>query len=99
MTLNRRTVSYRGGQCSKSIGLLSVNIGTVLLGNLKNKPEYFRHAAESKVGRSHDDGVALSSVDDRDRLSRRLGVCELVLGQTRSSPNSKAGPATKVRSP
>jgi hypothetical protein len=30
--MNGKTISYSGGKCSKSLGLFSVNIGTVVLG-------------------------------------------------------------------
>jgi hypothetical protein len=48
--INGSTVSYKGGECSKSIGLFAVNIGTVVLGNLKNKPEYLGVTAAAKAG-------------------------------------------------
>jgi hypothetical protein len=48
--INGSTVSYKGGECSKSIGLFAVNIGTVVLGNLKNKPEYLGVTATAKPG-------------------------------------------------
>jgi hypothetical protein len=48
--INGSTVSYKGGECSKGIGLFTVNIGTVVLGNLKNKPEYLGVTATAKVG-------------------------------------------------
>ena len=48
--INGATVSYKGGACSKSIGLFTVNIGTVVLGNLKNKPEYLGVTATAKPG-------------------------------------------------
>jgi hypothetical protein len=48
--LGGKTITYKNGECSKSIGLFSVNIGTVVLGNLKNKPEYFGVTATAKAG-------------------------------------------------
>jgi len=48
VTLNGKTVSYKGGSCSTSIGLFSVNIGTVVLGPVKNAPEYFGVTATAK---------------------------------------------------
>jgi hypothetical protein len=50
VTLNGKKVSYRGGNCSTSIGLFSVNIGTVVLGTVKNAPEYFGVTATAKPG-------------------------------------------------
>jgi hypothetical protein len=48
--INGSTVSYKGGECTKSIGLFALNIGTVVLGNLKNKPEYLGVTATAKAG-------------------------------------------------
>lgn len=53
------TISYRGGKCSKSLGLFSVNIGTVVLGNLRNKPEYFGVTASAKAGVQTRQGVSV----------------------------------------
>jgi hypothetical protein len=39
--LGSSTVKYAGGECSKSSFGWTINIGTVVLGNLKKKPEYF----------------------------------------------------------
>ena len=50
VTLNGKTVSYRGGSCSTSIGLFSLNIGTVVLGTVKNAPEYLGVTANAKPG-------------------------------------------------
>jgi hypothetical protein len=57
--INGTTVSYRGGECSKSIGLFSLNIGTVVLGNLKNKPEYLGLTATAKPGAQTRQTVAV----------------------------------------
>jgi hypothetical protein len=57
--LNGKTISYKGGECSKSIGLFSVNIGTVVLGNLKKKPEYFGVTAKAKAGVQAQQAVAV----------------------------------------
>lgn len=48
--LGGKTVAYKNGECSKSIGLFSVNIGTVVHGDLKSKPEYFGVTAKAKAG-------------------------------------------------
>ena len=48
--MNGKTFSYSGGECSKGAGLFAVNIGTIVLGKLKNKPEYFGVAAAAKAG-------------------------------------------------
>ena len=60
--LNGRSVFYKGGECSKSIGLFSVNIGTVVLGNVKNKPEYFGVTASAKAGVQARQGVSVVHV-------------------------------------
>jgi hypothetical protein len=57
--MNGQTISYRGGNCSKSLGLFSVNIGTVVLGNLRNKPEYFGLTARAKAGTQTRQGVSV----------------------------------------
>ena len=48
--LNGKTISYRGGVCSTGTGLFSANIGTVVLGTVKNAPEYFGVTAKAKAG-------------------------------------------------
>ena len=57
--MNGKTISYKGGECSKSIGLFTVNIGTVVLGTLKNKPEYFGVTAKAKAGVQSRQTVAI----------------------------------------
>jgi hypothetical protein len=57
--MNGKTIAYRGGKCSKSLGLFSVNIGTVVLGNLRNKPEYFGMTASAKAGVQTRQGVSV----------------------------------------
>ena len=57
--LNGRTVSYAGGACSTSIGLFSVNIGTVVLGTLKNAPEYLGVTAKAKAGTQSRQTIAV----------------------------------------
>lgn len=39
--VNGKTVFYKGGECSKSSFGWSINIGTVVIGSAKKKPEYF----------------------------------------------------------
>ena len=59
VTLNGKTVSYKGGICSTSIGLFSVNIGTVVLGTVKNAPEYFGVTAKAKPGSQSRQTIAI----------------------------------------
>jgi hypothetical protein len=48
--VNGKTIVYKGGECSKSSFGWSLNIGTVLLGNLQQKPEYLGLAGKAKAG-------------------------------------------------
>jgi hypothetical protein len=57
--MNGKTISYSGGNCSKSLGLFAVNIGTVVLGTLRNKPEYFGVTAGAKPGVQTRQGVSV----------------------------------------
>ena len=57
--LGSATVSYHGGACSKSSFGWTLNIGTVVLGNAKNKPEYFGITAKSSPGAQSNTGVAV----------------------------------------
>ena len=59
VTLNGKTVSYKGGICSTSIGLFTVNIGTVVLGTVKNAPEYFGVTAKAKPGSQSRQTIAV----------------------------------------
>jgi hypothetical protein len=54
-----RTVVYRGGECSKSSFGWSINVGTVVLGNLTRKPEYFGIVASAKPGVQNKVSVAV----------------------------------------
>lgn len=60
LRINGRTVVYKGGQCSKSFVGFEVNIGTVVIGNLKKKPEYFGLVAKPKAGTSGDGTLAVN---------------------------------------
>jgi hypothetical protein len=57
--VNGNTILYKGGECSKSSFGWSINIGTVVLGNLARKPEYFGIAAQSKSGTQANQTVAV----------------------------------------
>jgi len=57
--LNGKTVSYKGGSCSTSIGLFSLNIGTVVLGTVKGAPEYFGVTAKAKPGSQSRQTIAV----------------------------------------
>ena len=57
--VNGKTISYKGGECSKSSFGWSLNIGTVLLGNLQQKPEYLGIAGTAKAGPQTKASVAV----------------------------------------
>jgi hypothetical protein len=57
--VNGKTIAYKGGACSKSSFGWSINIGTVVLGNLSKKPEYFGITAEPKAGTQGNGAVAV----------------------------------------
>lgn len=57
--IGSKTVSYRGGSCSNSSFGWSINIGTVVLGNAKKKPEYFGVTANAKAGSQPKSTVAV----------------------------------------
>ena len=53
------SVSYRNGACSKSSFGWTINIGTVVIGNLKKKPEYFGITVPAKAGAHSNSGPAI----------------------------------------
>jgi hypothetical protein len=57
--LGASTVSYAGGSCSKSSFGWTINIGTVVIGNLKKKPEYFGITVPAKAGAHSNSGPAI----------------------------------------
>jgi hypothetical protein len=57
--LGSTTVSYAGGSCSKSSFGWSINVGTVVIGNAKKKPEYFGITAKASSGAHGNTGVAI----------------------------------------
>jgi hypothetical protein len=79
--VNGSTVSYRGGECSKSIGLFALNIGTVVLGNLKNKPEYLGVTATAKPGVQTRQTVAVV----------HAGKSKSIIGTVTLKPGLKSG--------
>jgi hypothetical protein len=84
VTLNGKTVSYKGGSCSTSIGLFSVNIGTVVLGNVKNAPEYFGVTATAKPGSHTRQTIAVV----------HAGATRSVVGTVTLKPGLKGGTFT-----
>jgi hypothetical protein len=57
--MNGKTISYTGGACSTSIGLFTVNIGTAVLGTIKNAPEYLGVTAKAKIGTQSRQTIAV----------------------------------------
>jgi hypothetical protein len=57
--INGKTVFYKGGACSKSSFGWSINIGTVVLGTLAKKPEYFGITTGAKAGTQSNGAVAV----------------------------------------
>jgi hypothetical protein len=53
------SVAYKNGRCSRSSGRFTINIGTVVLGNAKKKPEYFATTLAAKPGRHANSAVAI----------------------------------------
>jgi hypothetical protein len=53
------SVAYVQGSCSKSAAGFTINIGTVVIGNLKKKPEYFGITVPAKAGTQANSGVAV----------------------------------------
>jgi hypothetical protein len=57
--LGSATVSYRNGSCSKSSFGWTINIGTVVIGSAKKKPEYFGITVKAKAGAQSNSAVAV----------------------------------------
>jgi hypothetical protein len=53
------TVAYKNGACSRSSAGFTINIGTVVLGNAKKKPEYFGITVQAKAGAHSNSAVAV----------------------------------------
>jgi hypothetical protein len=53
------TVAYKNGECSRSSAGFTINIGTVVLGNAKKKPEYFGITVQAKAGAHPNSAVAV----------------------------------------
>jgi hypothetical protein len=79
--INGKAISFSGGECSKSVGLFSVNIGTVVLGEVKRKPEYFGLTATAKVGVQARQTIAVV----------HAGKSQAIVGTVTIKPGFKAG--------
>jgi hypothetical protein len=91
--MNGKTFSYRGGECSKSSGLFAVNIGTVVLGNLKNKPEYFGVTASAKSGSQARQGVTVVHAGKSQAI---IGAVTLKAGLKAGTFSGKVFGSSKV---
>jgi hypothetical protein len=91
--MNGKTITYKGGECSKSIGLFAVNIGTVVLGNLKNKPEYFGVTANAKAGVQSRQGVAVVHAGKSQAI---IGTVKIKAGLRAGTFSGKVFGSSKV---
>jgi hypothetical protein len=57
--LGSASVAYANGSCTKSTAGFTINIGTVVIGNLKKKPEYFGITVKATAGAHANSGVAV----------------------------------------
>jgi hypothetical protein len=76
-----KTVAYKNGACSRSSAGFTINIGTVVLGNAKKKPEYFGITVAAKAG-SHSNSAAAVV---------HAGKSYAVLGTVTLKPGLKSG--------
>src|SRR5262245_25238370 len=54
-----KTVAFKNGMCSRSSAGFTINIGTVVLGNAKKKPEYFGITVLAKAGAHPNSATAV----------------------------------------
>jgi hypothetical protein len=52
-------VAYKNGECSRTSAGFTINIGIVVLGNAKKKPEYFGSTVQAKAGAHASSAVAV----------------------------------------
>ena len=82
VNLGATTVRYADGECSKSSFGWTINIGTVVIGNLKKKPEYFGiTVTPAKAGSHAKSGPAVV----------HAGKSYAVLGNVTLKPGLKSG--------
>jgi hypothetical protein len=75
------SIAYKHGACSRSSAGFTINIGTVVLGNAKQKPEYFGITVQAKAGAHSNSAVAVVHV----------GKSYAVLGTVTLKPGLKSG--------
>jgi hypothetical protein len=88
------TVAYKQGMCSRSSMGFTINIGTVVLGNAKTKPEYFGITVQAKPGAHANSAVA---VVHANRSYAVLGTVTLAAGLKSGTFSGKVfGSRTKI---
>jgi hypothetical protein len=88
------TVAYKQGMCSRSSMGFTINIGTVVLGNAKTKPEYFGITVQAKPGAHANSAVA---VVHANRSCAVLGTVTLAAGLKSGTFSGKVfGSRTKI---
>jgi hypothetical protein len=91
--LNGKTISYTSGACSTSIGLFTVNIGTVVLGTLKNAPEYLGVTATAKAGTQSRQTIAVVHAGKRQAI---IGTVTIKAGLKQGTFAGKAFGSTET---
>jgi hypothetical protein len=91
--MNGKTISYTNGACSTSIGLFTVNIGTVVLGTLENAPEYVGVTAKATVGTQSRQTIAVVHAGQRQAI---IGVVTLRAGLRQGTFPGKAFGSTDL---
>jgi hypothetical protein len=88
------TVAYRQGMCSRSSAGFTINIGTVVLGNAKKKPEYFGTTVKATPG-AHANGAV--AVVHANKSYAVLGTVTLKAGLKSGTFSGKSfGSPTKI---
>jgi hypothetical protein len=88
------TVAYKQGICSRSSAGFTINLGTVVLGNAKNKPEYFGITVKASPGTHANSAVAVVHAHKSYAV---LGTVTLKAGLKSGTFSGKAfGSPTKI---
>jgi hypothetical protein len=88
------SVAYKNGMCSRSSVGFTINIGTVVLGNAKKKPEYFGITVKATAG-AHSNSAA--AVVHANKSYAVLGTVTLKPGLKSGTFSGKVfGSPTKI---
>jgi hypothetical protein len=88
------TVAYKQGTCSRSSVGFTINVGTVVLGNAKTKPEYFGITVQAKPGAHANSAVAVVHANKSYAV---LGTVTLAAGLKSGTFSGKVfGGPTKI---